>query len=574
MTKSGNTITYNKVLEMPTTEKNGVEVTLTDLYNFTNYSNALDFLIFFPNIYVEGLLVNSINTTKVRRYKNFACASNRLTYKILLGNVLYPCDSSKLSLKAQQIYRTIAHTNIALKFEIGDLSVTPNRESLIYTSESINCIENKLIEAQEEIKEVLSTVLCKDYTDIVEYRDVCNNYLHYDFVEGNLMSHGGLFTFRADFLEESWTYKGKKLKDSISFISSLLNMYAFNMRGILYNSRVYTKSIPYHLSNINRYSYGRIIILNKVDRLPSTFKSYLVDTFNGFLILDDFTLEEYKNYIKSRINTKDYPSENIDFIIEEIYNRVHSIAKYIDINTDKDYLEYKALVAKNKTPVPINRNMILYINYPKEFGYSNIITHKREFSTYESLLAHIKAIRAGVVIENIKKDDNIKEADFCNRLGYCYITANKDIVKYLKKQDLKNFLTIEDIVEKNKKLQIINTLTSDGACKVFSKVYPYLPITFKEELRKLRMYYNKYSHITFLAGYTYKKDAYTTYLLKKLEQYDTKFNTLLKSLDDYDYNLRPQLATALILRTKLFYVNYDVYKQMKENKLIQILCKK
>ena len=96
MVKSENTITTNLVTEKPTKEKNGVEITIKNISKIEPYKAALSYIVFFPNVYVDGI-VNPINKTKLKRFNNFAVSSTEINSRILLGNVLYPCNELLLS---------------------------------------------------------------------------------------------------------------------------------------------------------------------------------------------------------------------------------------------------------------------------------------------------------------------------------------------------------------------------------------------------------------------------------------------------------------------------------------------
>ena len=66
MVKSGNVITTNLLMEKPTTEKNGVEVSIRNINNIIPYKKALDYIVFFPNVYFDGT-DSGINNVKLKR---------------------------------------------------------------------------------------------------------------------------------------------------------------------------------------------------------------------------------------------------------------------------------------------------------------------------------------------------------------------------------------------------------------------------------------------------------------------------------------------------------------------------
>ena len=103
MVKSGNSITTNLIIEKLTEEKNGVEVTIKNINCIAPYVKALNYIVFFPNVFIDGV-TNDINTTKIKKFNNFAVASKVIDTKILLGNVLYPCAEKQLSKESRDFF--------------------------------------------------------------------------------------------------------------------------------------------------------------------------------------------------------------------------------------------------------------------------------------------------------------------------------------------------------------------------------------------------------------------------------------------------------------------------------------
>ena len=168
MVKSGNTITTNLVSETPTKEKDGVEVTIKNISYIIPYTKALDSIVFFPNIYIDGIS-NIINKSRIKRFNNFAVASVTLIDKILLGNVLYPCDTEKFIPEVRTFLYNIEHSGIVVKFNIGELNITPNRENIIYTKDTINKITDRILAAKKELEDLIANKLNKDYDNLYKY---------------------------------------------------------------------------------------------------------------------------------------------------------------------------------------------------------------------------------------------------------------------------------------------------------------------------------------------------------------------------------------------------------------------
>lgn len=138
----------------PTNKCNGtkilIPVKIGDIYLFKDAIK--NELVYFPNVYIDVFGDTLINTQKIYEYNDFIYSPNYLKsfMHICLGNVYYAIDYSELNIAPIDI-------PIALKFNIGELTPVPSRESLIYSIESINKIKNKM--------KVVFKELFKSYTD-------------------------------------------------------------------------------------------------------------------------------------------------------------------------------------------------------------------------------------------------------------------------------------------------------------------------------------------------------------------------------------------------------------------------
>ena len=194
--KDADTIVYTLVSTSPTIEKNGLEVTLKNVY-LSKYRNSLKYIWFFPNVFIEDNNTNfkstSINDIKIKKYNNFWVSSVEVEDKLLLGNVLYPLNrtelKSRLDYHLYNFLKNIEYSGIVLKFDIGELSVTPNRESIIYTKEGVDKIISKILAVQKEIYNIIEKESKKDFTDLVQYTKLFKNSKCFDFFDETICPH-------------------------------------------------------------------------------------------------------------------------------------------------------------------------------------------------------------------------------------------------------------------------------------------------------------------------------------------------------------------------------------------------
>lgn len=116
------------IMQEESTAHNGTEVKIyIEDYNDQNkfHEACLEQLLYFDNVFFKGTSIN--NAYKIVEGDNFKWREDcPIAYlHICLGKVMYPIDFEQLGIQPIKI-------PLALKFEIGDLCVTPERESLRY----------------------------------------------------------------------------------------------------------------------------------------------------------------------------------------------------------------------------------------------------------------------------------------------------------------------------------------------------------------------------------------------------------------------------------------------------------
>ena len=181
-----------ELFNMPTTDANGTEVRIPVLEKDipTFKKEMVRQLYYFENVIFEGFVVDEENMTRTEeqltneyqivRGKSFLFrgtdyASN---VHVCLGRVAYPIDYSTLNLNSYDF-----NFPVAIRLEIGEIGVTPSRESLNYSESTIKILKAKLEEVKLEIVQLLS----KQYESIVtleDYFKVKNNFGELYFPNG------------------------------------------------------------------------------------------------------------------------------------------------------------------------------------------------------------------------------------------------------------------------------------------------------------------------------------------------------------------------------------------------------
>lgn len=581
MVKNGNSITTNLVATLDTEEPNGVAISIQDIKIGDAFKKAFEHIIFFPNIYIEykgyySRIFEDINKCKIRRYNNYAVSSINVDSKILLGNVLYPLDKSILSPKAYKFIQEIQHTGIVIRFNIGELEITPNRESIIYNTKVKDIIEKRIRDAEQEIRTNITNSLCKDYTNPFDVHHLINNIMYYWGVENEVKETGfykQLKIYPGQY-STNITYKGNRLsQNDIDTLNKYCSSLLPNIKGIIRNRRMYCtgKYESWRFHNFKYCNSKNIVILSEnTTKISALMKSYLIDKYNDHTILNYFTLDRFKE--------KEYfPSCSLP-IVTDIYNAICNRATKIDFSTDTDFLKYKKEQEDNKIKTPTINNVHLYLH---SSGYYPHIQEDKCFSSVESAITFLRQLKRTFYLTGLEGMD--MGDHLLIRRGIFRIRAAKNVVKALNTVEFNNRL--EDKISflyNDRTLSIIKTMEN---CKVteqlfYSDFLNTIPNPLKSELLHLKELYNKYIrdyNINYaLRELNIKEDEYTKTLCSKLLDYHKKYISIYSKFDDLGPLKEVNIAFLfmIIKKLNLYRMGYDCYEQINNNELIQLLCKK
>lgn len=581
MVKSGNTITTNLVMKKPTEEKNGVEVTIKNISNIEPYRKALRYIVFFPNVYVDGI-DNKINNTKLKRFNNFAVASEPIDTKILLGNVLYPCNDKLLSIESKDFLRNIESSGIVIKFNVGEISITPNRESIIYSSDTISKIEDRIRAAEAELNTMINNKFNKDYDNLYEYYKAISNKICYNPLDDSYYYIKGCYYKENGYCSvvnsSTLTFKGSTvLRDCKDFLSVFFNMELPYFKGLFYNDRFYQNKIPCSARDRTKIKNTQIILIEN-HRLTAVAKSWLQENYYDYTVITSFDKTQFINYIEFNIrNLKTSPYK--DILIDYMYDYIMSKVKVINLDTNAKFLAYKDELKSNKTPVVKIKDFILYIYKNSEYR------EKKHFKDINCCIKYIKSLKKGIILADMKESDSWYE--IAKARGFVFIRARKEIVDAF--YELKpTFLVNKDWVLKEDPI-IIKLHTIIESFKDVSMPTSYssfemlntVPLPLNSKFRDIISFYYKYTgNITYVkaANKCTKIDSYVKIICEKFKNHIEIYNNLSKEvelkIDGGAESLKGLLMAAVIVKSKAYRINPKVYNKVKNNKLLKVLCRK
>ena len=187
MYKDGNSVNIDLLYEGPTEDSNGVEVKvyIKDSYDVEKFKKAINNqLTFFENlVFINNCtsdnynLINfekQFNNLSIKHFDNFVVSDYYSGgTRLLVGKVSYPINFYNLS-------KTYASKSkaypIHIKFDIGELEVTPNREEINYSNSTIKKIEDKLDAAILELEEYVKKISDKDFNSLQDYIKTSENF--------------------------------------------------------------------------------------------------------------------------------------------------------------------------------------------------------------------------------------------------------------------------------------------------------------------------------------------------------------------------------------------------------------
>lgn len=146
---------------------NGTEIRIPlksheDVSKFIN--EIKDQLFYFDNVFVQNDIpigkqgsinsyncgVKELNEYQVFNFKTFKYRhheNDKDKMHLVIDKVTYPIDFKQIKTSEIKI-------PIAVKFEIGEIQVTPSRESILYTEDSIKLIQERIKDCLQEISEI------------------------------------------------------------------------------------------------------------------------------------------------------------------------------------------------------------------------------------------------------------------------------------------------------------------------------------------------------------------------------------------------------------------------------------
>lgn len=414
MRKGSTSIRLETISEGYVDEPNGTKISipLNSRHDKSRFKEAIEQqLAYFDNItFTESTGIS--NDFKIYEGKNFKISTltHDIRPKILLGSVSYPMpEGSSVELS----HHKITGWPIALKFNIGELKVTPYRESIIYDDPAIELIAEKFEAAKEEIKGYALEITKEPISDATEYAKYLIDY-----------ESKGVQLFGKDFAHISTP---KRPYTGFKYITPD----KFNKHSIydLFDSRARSYYELSHINNGRRskenvitYAKWRLIDKIRYDNLNiictytntnwSTQRNkYLVRTFKQDIHIYSINkkLRLWKDLYEP-LQLGEYPRSQWRDIINEYFeferNIFNEIAFYENIHVPQDFID-SLKQERKKNAVGVKRtysNSSIKIGRKGEiypyFDVYDVKASVEDFYDYHKVRPHS---RKGVIVHHDQK---------------------------------------------------------------------------------------------------------------------------------------------------------------------------
>lgn len=307
------------------------------------------------------------NDYKIYRGEHFILRNTALegNMGVCIGKVAYPLDYSQLEFDISKY--SFNNTKLSLRFDIGDLSVTMNREAIEYTDGTSEKIREKLDAATKELEQ-LKIGMLKDEEDIGTYMKMACNYSF-------LVLDGELFRLpygiHSEFSNTIWNFKPLReltlFKPAKHYMGNL-----FRIRGLVVNG-VMSKKSTHTGKFVEDLIKGEIPVYRI--KGPATGKklAYISEKFDRQFYLVSMREDIYSQYkfIDDQggyaTSIRDGESYDRELFGKELKKYVNFIGKYlvehsesydkvvIDPEWEKEYNESRVSLKTSSDEITIRR---------------------------------------------------------------------------------------------------------------------------------------------------------------------------------------------------------------------------
>lgn len=463
MYKDGNSISIDLINETVTEELNGVsvQVPLNSSYDIDKFCDAIeDQLVYFENVYfingVKDERFSYFNDFKIKKYEHFLVNNLGVTrdIDIVLGKVRYPLNKSHFKVRNSFLGVLVP---ISLKFEIGDLEVTPNREEILYNQKNISTIQDRLDKSFDYLEEMFTTQNTKDYDVLSEYIEVISKPTSVVLMEGDTEFNEVTFNMKFSSFDKDnqITFKGVNYnpKTFLSHYNSIMKIPFFFKSHYIQKNKFYSDGSAISASNI-KDDFGKFYFCHVVE-LNNMSKTYIREKFPNFSKFIHFKTN--KSFLKRslkmiRKSIKDNVGYNYDYRISKIVflnilENISRMQKFDNSKVPQQYIADKKAQAKllRSGGVDWKENFNVYVLRQSDRGYGNVTSDAKTLS-FETYADTFKGL---LNIYDVKDSTKLRTLfTMLERKGLNFLEVAPTKAKYLAQAN--NYISMQEFMDPNK----------------------------------------------------------------------------------------------------------------------------
>ena len=348
----------NKLIQVETTEANGVKIVIDIKPCDSNYFYEAvgKQLFFFPNVYLTGYKPydnDGFNNRGYTDYSDFYMSKESRNLNVTMGGVIYELNSNLLRSNSLRYF-----SGMSIKFEIGEITPTPSRESIDYTSsnikkinDKISLIENKLIELFKVAAktDIYKSILTIDYNDKPFELYTNNSFLSYNNIETHLASLDITWSKLIGYLECSgflalcYGSKYEKRYITIDKVPIIMGKSSAKVRSylkdrnsvlFLFSKNKYKDLTNNFLKNAKNAYYGHSFTDEEIKTLKKVL--FTRNFLNIITVSEVEASQDYQDYCKKLEIIKEDSVKvrsNVRNIVVNYYNKTKESLSYYDLST-------------------------------------------------------------------------------------------------------------------------------------------------------------------------------------------------------------------------------------------------
>lgn len=594
----------DKIYELDTTEHNGVEVKIP-LSVFK--AKDLDCLGFIENVYVEcvdddsnAYEIQEFNKRKIHTFNNFKTityeyrhASNKT--EILLGKIPYAVDYMGLWDYNDNWHRSWekAMKSIYPCINIGDVDITPNRETLIYSDKTKECLKTVYEKCILELTEQWNVKCSEEYDDFFKWATELTAWRRNELdLEGTNIEVSEQLTFNAKLAKhEEWDKIDPKEKKKL--VQSLLNT-SFDTLGTLVGGTMYKgrRDVSISAKKLieewvrDKYSRDRMVLVvpSQTGFSSKYFKDFLSRKYHGkniiFMRKQRLSSHAMRSYIRriwgTTMITDTKYCHFVASLLKEYYRLVAGNSTYDDIMNSEEYRKYKKEHQDPRSYVAKHTSKIVFTLVNTDYHHAN-----KHNMTIDEMVTYIKKNYKHCRVVYSTLDSPFLSA--FHKIAYpnlIILSAAKNNMKYLEEGLPEYIRPIEElytpdnrVLIKYKTAQFLNSQKG-----VEFDYFAVMPKYIQKRFEAIKQYLIKYDINKKNSNY-YDTDAHTLLDIIPEDVYDpfmiAEFNEL-KPFMELSYKITYNLSLYgigsnagalmeyyLLMKAKKIRPCYQYYKQMR-----------